>query len=139
MVATAQEKLRSAGLRAEFMSSDVSQIALSESVDAVVSYMGTFFSYIGEPLAVLKRFRPSIRKKIIVDLNPRQNMSPQAAVELLQEAGFTNVAWRSFFVPKQKKLPPSFLKMLVACENISLVRSLPLYWKFHVLLKGETC
>jgi SAM-dependent methyltransferase len=138
MAAVAQEKLRAAGLKAEFVATDVSQVLLSEPVDAVVSYMGTFFSYIGDPLAVLKRFRPYIRKKVILDLNPRQNISLQATVEILRQAGFTNVAWRPFFVPKEKKLPSGVLKTLVACENIPLLRSVPLRWKFHVLLKGET-
>jgi hypothetical protein len=56
----------------------------------------------------------------------------------MRQAGFTNLAWRPFFVPKKKKLPAGVLKTLVACENIPFVRSLPLQWKFHVLLKGET-
>jgi ubiquinone/menaquinone biosynthesis C-methylase UbiE len=138
MAAMSEEKLRAAGLKAEFVVTDVSQVVLSEPFDAVVSYMGTFFSYVGDPLAVLKRFRPYIRKKAILDLNPRQNIPPQAAVEVLKQAGFTNVAWRPFFVPKQKKLPEGVLKTLAACENIPLLRSLPLHWKFHVLVKGET-
>lgn len=137
MAAVAQERLRAVGLKAEFVATDIGQILLSEPVDAVVSYMGSFFSYIGDPLAVLKRFRPYIRKKVILDLNPRQN-DLRVAVEILKQAGFTNVAWRPFFVPKEKKLPSRVLKTLVACENIPLLRSVPLRWKSHVLLKGET-
>jgi ubiquinone/menaquinone biosynthesis C-methylase UbiE len=139
MVVTAQAKLLAAGFKAQFEVSDVSQMFLSEPVDAVVSYMGSFFTYISDPLVVLERFRPYIRKKVILDLNPRQNVTVQAAVEVLRQAGFTNVVWRPFFVPKTKKLPAGVLKTLVACENIPFVRSVPLQWKFHALVKGEVC
>ena len=138
MVATAERRLSEAGLKANFTVTDVSQLALSEPVDAVVSFMGTFFFFIKDPLAVLKTLRPYIRKKVILDLNPRQN-DPRAAVEILKQAGFTNVAWRPFFVSKDKKLPVGVLKTLVACEDIPILRSIPLHWKFFVLLKGEVC
>jgi SAM-dependent methyltransferase len=136
MVATAERRLSEAGLKANFTVTDVSQLALSETVDAVVSFMGTFFFFIGDPLAVLKTLRPYIRKKVILDLNPRQN-DPRVAVEILKQAGFTNVAWRPFLVSKDKKLPVGVLKTLVACEDIPILRSIPLHWKFFVLLKGE--
>jgi hypothetical protein len=139
MVAVAQKKLLVAGLKAEFSVTDVSQMFLAEPVDAVVSYMGNFFSYISDPLIVLKRFRPYVRKKVVLDLNPRQNIPVQEAVAILRLAGFTNLAWRPFFVPTKKKLPAGLLKTLVCCENIPLLRRLPLHWKFRVLLKGEVC
>jgi hypothetical protein len=110
---------------------------LSEPVDAVVSHMGAFFTYISNPLGVLKGFRPYVRKKIILDLNPRGHIPLRAAVEMLSTAGFRNIAWRPFFVPKERKLPVSMLKILVACESIPVLRSLPLGWKFLCLLRGE--
>jgi SAM-dependent methyltransferase len=138
MVAMAEQRLRQVGLKGEFMVADISRIVLSEPVDAVITFMRDFFTYSSSPLALLQRFRPYVRKKIILDLNPRKNVSLQAAVEILRQAGFTNVAWRPFFVPEDKKLPWGILKTLVACEDIPVLRSVPLRWKFHVLLKGET-
>jgi SAM-dependent methyltransferase len=137
MVASAARRLSEAGLKAEFRITDANQIFLSEPFDAVVSYMRTFFAYVDNPLAVAKRFRPYIRNKIILDLDPR-HMPPRAAVKILKEAGFVKVAWRPFFVPEQKKLPAAVLRTLVTCEGIPVLRSLPLRWKFLVLVKGET-
>jgi len=139
MVAMAARRLREAKLKAEFAVTNVSQMPLSEPLDAVVSHMGTFFSYsyVSDPLAVLKRFRPYVRKKIILDLNPRGNIPLRAAIEVLRKAGFRNIAWRPYFVPSEKKLPTSMLKMLVVCESIPVLRSFPLSWKFLCLLKGE--
>src|SRR6266704_2800004 len=133
MVSVAEQRLREARLKAEFIVTDVSQIPLLEPFDAVVSCMRAFFTYVREPLAVLKRFRPYVRKRIILDLNPRRTVSLRAAVEMLRKAGFRNIAWRPFLVPKEKKLPLSMLKTLVVCESIPVLRSLPLSWKFHVL------
>lgn len=137
MVAVAQQKLRALGLKGQFEVTDVHGLSLTEPVDTVVSYMGNFFFYVLEPLTVLERFRPYIRKKVILDLNPRQNVSVSAAIAILRQAGFKNVTWRPFFVPKEKQLPATVLKALVMCEDIPFLRSLPLHWKFHVLLKGE--
>jgi SAM-dependent methyltransferase len=137
MVTMAEQRLREAGSKAEFAVTDVSQMPLSEPFDVVVSFMGAFFTYVSSPPAVLARFRPYVRKKIILDLNPRGNIPLRAAIEMLQKAGFRNIAWRPFFVPSAKKLPTSMLKMLVVCESIPFLRSFPLSWKFLCLLKGE--
>lgn len=139
MVATAEQRLLMAGLKANFSVSDIAQMEVSEPCDAVICYMRAFFTYVSDPSAVLKRLRPYVRKKIIVDLDPRRNVSVNAGVEVLRKAGFESVCWRPFFVPEEKKLPATILKTLVACENVPLLRAAPLRWKFHVLLKGEVC
>jgi 2-polyprenyl-3-methyl-5-hydroxy-6-metoxy-1,4-benzoquinol methylase len=139
MLVMAEQRLRDAGLKAEFSVTDVSQLSLISSVDAIVSFMRAFFTYVNDPLTILKRLRPHVRKKVIVDLNPRRDLPIQSAVRMLQEAGFHKVTWRPFFVPKTKKLPVTVLQALVLCERIPVLRNLPLRWKFHVLLKGETC
>ena len=61
--------------------------------------MGAFFTFIEDPLLVLQTVRPYIRKKIIVDLNPRGRIAIPDAMDMLKTAGFQNVAWRPFFVP----------------------------------------
>jgi SAM-dependent methyltransferase len=138
MIEVAEQRLSQARLKAEFQVGDARQLFLSKSFDAVVAYMRTFFSYVDNPLAVMRRLRPHIRKKIIVDVDPRQMPAP-VALEILREAGFVNVAWRPFFVPEEKRLPAAILRTLVACENIPFLRGLPRHWKFIVLVKGEAC
>jgi len=136
MIDMAEQRLLQVGLKAEFQIGDARQLFLSKPFDAVVSYMRTFFSYVDNPLVVMRRLRPYIRKKMIVDVDPRHTPVP-AALEILREAGFVNVAWRPFFVPEEKRLPAAILRTLVACENIPFLRGLPLHWKFVVLVKGE--
>jgi ubiquinone/menaquinone biosynthesis C-methylase UbiE len=138
MIEMAEQRLSQARLKAEFQVGDARQLFLSNPFDAVVSYMRTFFSYVDNPLAVMRRLRPYIRKKMIVDVDPRQT-PVTAALEILREAGFVNVAWKPFLVPEEKRLPAAILRTLVACENIPFLRGLPLHWKFVVLVKGEVC
>jgi SAM-dependent methyltransferase len=137
MVAMADRRLKEAGLKTQFLVTDINQTSLSEPVDAVVSYMGAFFTYIRDPLALLQQVRPYVQKKIILDLNPRGNITVRTAAGMMKEAGFRNIAWRPFFVPKEKKLPAPILEMLAACEDAPLLRSIPLRWKFNILIKGE--
>ena len=110
---------------------------LTQPIDAAVSYMKTFFTFIHDPLRLLQRVRLYIRKKILVDLNPRGRITIPNAMDMLRTAGFQNVAWRPFFVPVTMKLPAAALRTLSLCEGVPVLRSLPLRWKFNVLLKGE--
>jgi SAM-dependent methyltransferase len=137
MIAMAKQRLMERGLKANFRVADVSKMSLAEPCDAVIAYMRSFFTYVREPLTLLKQLRPHIRKKIIIDLEPRRTIGIKAAIDIMQKAGFDNVRWRPFFVPEEKKLPPAVLKTLVACEDIPLLRCVPLRWKFLVLLMGE--
>ncbi|HWH75897.1 MAG TPA: hypothetical protein VNT76_00950, partial [Candidatus Binatus sp.] len=96
------------------------------------------FTFVDDPLPLLRRVRPFIRKKIILDLNPRGKTSLRRAIEILKQAGFTRLAWRPFFVPINVQLPRPLLRTLCVCENIPGLRALPLRWRFNVLLMGET-
>jgi SAM-dependent methyltransferase len=137
MVAMAERRLSGAELTASFLAVDVDQVSLTQPIDAAVSYMGAFFTFIHDPLTLLQRIRPYIRKKIIVDLNPRGSISLASAMDMLKDAGFRNVTWRPYFVPVTMKLPAAALRALSVCESVPVLRSLPLRWKFNVLLKGE--
>ena len=137
MVAAAESRLSRAKLTASFLAVDVDQVSLTQPVDAAVSYMGAFFTFIDDPLTLLRRIRPYIRKKIIVDLNPRGRVTIPNAMDMLKTAGFQNIDWRPFFVPVSMALPVAALRTLSLCENVPVLRSLPLRWKFNVLLKGE--
>ena len=138
MIAMARRRQAAAGNGANFMVGNAAQLSLSEPVDAVVSYMGAFFTFVENPAALLQRWRPYIGKKIILDLNPRGKIDIAGAIEMLTAAGFRNIDWRPFFVPMTVKLPRSVLHTLSLCENVPVLRSLPLRWRFDVLLKGET-
>jgi SAM-dependent methyltransferase len=137
MIVMAKRRLMAAGLKASFEVSDVSNLSLTEPVDAIVSYMGTFFTFVQEPLTLLRRVRPRIRKKIILDLNPRGRIDLASAIAVLQAAGFRKVSWRPVFVPTSVKLPDFALRALTLSEEIPILRSLPIRWKFNILLKGE--
>jgi SAM-dependent methyltransferase len=137
MVAMAERRLSRAELTASFVAVDVDQVSLTQPIDAVISYMGAFFTFIHDPLPLLQRIRPYIRKKIIIDLNPRGSVTIPNAMDILKTAGFQNIAWRPFFVPVTMKLPTAALRALSVCENVPVLRGLPLRWKFNVLLKAE--
>jgi SAM-dependent methyltransferase len=136
MVATAKRRISEAGLKANFTVADISSLAVSEPYDAVIAYMRAFFTYVPDPLCVLQQLRPHIRKKIIVDLDPRQTPL-RVAVDTLEKAGFAKICWRPFFVPEKKQLSSTVLKTLVVCEKIPFFRRAPLRWKFHVILKAD--
>ncbi|HEV8724275.1 MAG TPA: class I SAM-dependent methyltransferase [Candidatus Binatia bacterium] len=137
MVAVAERRLSGAELTASFLAVDVDQVSLIQPIDAAISYMGAFFTFVNDPQMLLQRVRPYIRKKIIVDLNPRGRITIPNAMDMLKTAGFQNIAWRPFFVPVTMKLPAAALRTLSVCESVPVLRSLPLRWKFNVLLKGE--
>jgi hypothetical protein len=56
---------------------------------------------------------------------------------IMHEAGFRDIHWRPFLVPKDKGLPHWLLHILVQCEEVPVLRSAPLRWKFHCLLQGR--
>lgn len=137
MVARSKLRIAQAGFEASIVSSDANHLSLNDPVDGVISYMGSFFSFIDDPLALLKRFRPYVRAKIILDLNPRGPLNVNSAIEILRAAGFEKITWRPYFVPMSVKLPTAILSMLTICEDFEPVRSLPLRWKCNTLIKGE--
>jgi len=137
MVAAAERRFEKARLKGDFIIADFVRRPLSDSFDAIVSFQ-TFFEYVADPLTELKRLRRRVRKKVVMDLNPRGGISLEQGIELFKKAGFRNVAWRPFFIPQRKKLPITLLKTLVVCEKIPVLPKLLLIWKFLCLLKGET-
>ena len=118
MVEAAALRLQELGLNGTFMAGDIAHVPLGESYDAVVSYMHDFFSYVRDPLTVFRRLRPFVRKKIIVDLNPRNNISLKEGMAMLSAAGFRHVAWRPFFVPKEKRLPVWLLQAQIGRAHV---------------------
>ena len=136
MVAKANARIQEVGLEADFSVANIDEMVLSEPYDAIVSNMRSFFKYARDPLKVLKQLRPYVKKKLIVDLNPRKKISLQEGVHMLKDAGYSEIAWRPFFVPTSKHLPKSLLELLVICEYIPLLRKVPMQWKFEYFLKA---
>lgn len=137
MVTNAEQRLKKRGLKGEFLVVAVDEMSLSQPFDAIVSYMGAFFTFVQDPLTWLRRVRPRIRKKIILDLNPRGRVDLTSAIVMLKAAGFRKVTWRPVFVPMTLKLPDLALRALAVSEEIPILRNLPMRWKFNVLVKGE--
>lgn len=140
MVESAEWRLRRSGCAGhyDFRRADVRRMTFEEPCDAAVAFMRTFFSYVPEPLTVLRRLRLHVRKKVILDLDPRRDRPLSEALRLLRLAGFRSVSWRPFLVPQRRALRPWVLSLLAGCEGIPGLRSLPLRWNFLCLLKGET-
>lgn len=137
MVEAAKERLQIAGFDANCEVSDLRSYSPGEPYDAIVSYMHAFFTYVENPLDVLSRLHPFVRKKMVLDLNPRGDLSLEDGIALMRSSGFRRVSWRPFFVPKEKGLPEWGLKSLAMAELVPLVRRVPLRWKFNCLLLGE--
>jgi len=136
MVETAARKLATAGYAADLRVGDVEDVALDRDYDCVLGMMWTFFHYVGDPLPTLRRLALRTREKLLVDINPRQtNLS--AAIRTVREAGFERVAWRPFLVPQRFRVGRFGLAVLRSLETAPLVRSVPLFSKFVVVLKGE--
>jgi SAM-dependent methyltransferase len=138
MIAMAEQRVREAGCAAQatFAVADIQNMVLTEPFDVIVSYR-TFFLYVRKPSTVLKQLHSWVRKKLLIDLDPRRDMPIREALAMLREVGFRKVDWRPFFVPQSQRLPLWLLRALCACEGLPLVRTIPLRWKFHCLLKAE--
>ena len=136
MVETAARAVAAAGCAADFRVGDVEQVALERDYDCVLGMMWTFFHYVEDPRPTLRRLADRARVKLLVDVNPRQT-SLTTAVRLVREAGFDRVAWRPFLVPQRFRVGRFGLAVLRSLETAPLVRSVPLFSKFVVVLKGE--
>lgn len=137
MIRIAMQESKNAGLSARFKVADIGKLEITESYDVIVGFMRTFYSYIQQPNAFLQRSRPYVRKKLLIDLDPRIDLPLPQAISAIKKAGYQNVEWRPFFVPKKRRLPLSTLKLMSHCENIPWIRTLPLRWKFHCLLRCD--
>jgi len=104
-------------------------------VDCCVAFMRTFFNYARDPQKTLTILRRKIRKKIIVDFNPRK-ISETEVLKTMKICGFSNIEIRGFFVPLRLYLPFIFIKGLILLEG-SFLRKLLTKRKFNCLVKGE--
>lgn len=136
MVAAARERLLRQGLAADFRVTPVEAFRPEARFDVTLGLMWTFFGYLHDPVPVLRRLADG-SNKVLVDVNPRQ-LSVRAAVHAMRAAGFRTVDWRPFFLPQRVRVPGALRTALEIAERIPVLRSVPLRWKFTVVLKGES-
>lgn len=138
MVQAAKARAFQQELEPEFLIGDIYNLDLEQSFDAVVLVLGTYFRYVNrEPLGVLQRLRPHVRKKAIVDWNRHNAISFGDAFSCMEQAGFKNTEWRLCLDPQTAKLPSALVRTLPWLENVPIVRSFILKSKGFALTKGE--
>lgn len=136
MIDQARERLRRAGLEADFRVADVSALTLDDDYDAVLGLMRTFFGYVEDPARVLSALANHTRRKLLVDVNPRTHPLSDAR-SAVAEAGFRTIAWRPFFVPGYHRVGRGGLTVLRSAERLPGVRGVLLRRKFNAVVKGE--
>jgi SAM-dependent methyltransferase len=136
MVEAAAQRLTAEGLSAEFQTADIETFDPEKEFDVVLGTMGEFYLYIHDTGVVIKRLASRTRKKLLVDLNPRQNNIRQAIKEV-RDAGFDSVTWRGLFVPTHYRVGSVGRTLLRTAEATPLLRGALLRWKFIAVVKGE--
>ncbi len=137
MVRQARTRASEWKVDARFEVASVEDYHAARPYDAVVAFMRTFFFYAPDPIAVLARLRPNVRKKLIIDFNPRTDLDPRSAMEAMGRSGFEPVAWRPFMVPRSRRVPSFVLAGLSIAEGVPFLRSVPIRWKFNCLVLAE--
>jgi len=105
-------------------------------VDCIVAIMRSFFHYCELPQTTLQTLHRRARKKLIIDVDPRE-YSVRDATRALKQSGFSNVQMRAFLAPQTQVLPNCLQRFLFKMETVSWFYK-PLLWKkFHLLLLGH--
>jgi SAM-dependent methyltransferase len=116
---------------------DVETYVPPEPVHLIAAFMRTFFHYSRDPVALLTRLRPFVRRKILVDLNPRVDCSIEDGLNALKSAGFHNLKWRPVLVPQVRRVPSAVMEACALIETLPVLKEIPLRWKFTCVLMGE--
>lgn len=136
MIEVATERLARAGLVADLRIQDIETFRPTQDFDVVMGAMREFFSYVRDTRQVIQCLADHTRKKLLVDLNPRQT-DLQKALDEIRAAGFDSVEWRGFFVPSRFRTRAAVGRLLRLAEVTPALRSVFLKWKFTVVIKGE--
>lgn len=97
MVEEARKRAEREGVSAKFVIADANGFEFAEPVDAFIAFMGAFFRDARDPLEMLSRIRPMVRKKVIVDWNESAPYSIDEALELVRRAGYASATWRPHY------------------------------------------
>jgi 2-polyprenyl-3-methyl-5-hydroxy-6-metoxy-1,4-benzoquinol methylase len=136
MIEVATERLARARLEADLRTQDIETFRPTQDFDVVMGAMREFFLYVTDARKVIERLADHTRKKLLVDLNPRQT-DLQKALDDVRAAGFDSVEWRGFFVPTRFRTGAVVGRLLRGAEVTPVLRSALLQWKFTVVIKGE--
>jgi len=135
MIDVARERLSAAGLEATFQVADIRSFQPGRRFDVVLGAMWTFFSYVEEPLPVLRRLLAASASKLIVDINPRTH-PVSAGRRTLVAAGSKRVATTPVAISHRHRLSPrARVAMEIALHTPGLSSAL-LRRKFTVALLG---
>ena len=135
MIEVARERLEHERLEADLLVGDIQEMDLPVSQSAVLGLMRSFFSYVEDPLGVLRRLVASA-PKILVDADPRQ-VALRDCETTIRSAGYEHVSRRAMFVPTRYRMAPPVRGLFRTAELTPGVRGLILRRKFLVALKGE--
>ena len=139
MIEEAKRRAEIESSTARFEVADSDTLNAAEPFDAVVSFMGAFFTYTENPTEFLSRIAPLVRKKVMVDWNFRSPHTFFEAARALEEAGLCNVEWRPWLVPHTTRAAsrPGVRGWLEGRPALSLPLLILKRWHYTIHFKGE--
>jgi len=137
MIEAARANATAYQVSARFFQMDMNSPEGIEDFDCIFGFCRTFFTYCESPQSTLKKLKPHVYQKIILDWNHYSRVSLGDALALVRESGFRNVTYRPFLVPLKHRLPPLIQNALYLLEKVPVLGLLPTRWKFSVVIKGE--
>ncbi|HVF67621.1 MAG TPA: class I SAM-dependent methyltransferase [Pyrinomonadaceae bacterium] len=139
MVEEARRRSARESSRARFEVADSDLFKAEEPFDAVVSFMGAFFTYTENPSEFLARVAPRVRKKVIVDWNFRSPCTFEEAARALEAAGLRRVEWRPWLVPFTTRAAssPGLRGWVEERPSLALLLLALKRWHYTIHFKGE--
>jgi SAM-dependent methyltransferase len=139
MIEEAKRRAERESSPARFEVADNDTLNAAEPFDAVVSFMGAFFTYTESPSEFLSRVAPLVRKKVIVDWNFRSPCTIEEAARALEDAGLHRIEWRPWLVPFTTRAAsrPGLRGWLEGRPNLSLPLLILKRWHYTIHFKGE--
>lgn len=139
MIEEARRRAESESSPARFEVADNDLFKTEEPFDAVVSFMGAFFTYTENPSEFLARVAPLVRKKVILDWNFRSPCTFEEAARALEDAGLRRVEWRPWLVPHTARAAsrPGLRGRLEESPHLSLLLLILKRWHYTIHFKGE--
>jgi SAM-dependent methyltransferase len=139
MIEEARRRAERESSAARFEVADSDALKTAEPFDAVVSFMGAFFTYAENPTEFLARVAPLVRKKVIVDWNFRSSCTFEEAARALEHAGLRQIEWRSWLVPHTTRaaVRPGLRGWIEGRPNLSLLLLILKRWHYTIHFKGE--
>ncbi len=140
MIEEARRHAGAQGVAVNFEAADGDNFRVNQPYDAVVSFMGAFFTYLEDPKKFIAAAIPFVRKKMILDWNFRSPGSFVDAAEIMKHAGLAQIEWRPWFIPHTTvgSASAGLRGWVEERPNLSLLGLIAKRWHYTVYLKGET-